>query len=156
MAFALGITLWLTWQTHHQETQSVKPIMAMYKTKSIITDQGTQLDDYTLASRSLPNENINDVFSVPKKTIVKKHDINQPAKPTPPPLPFKYLGLVEESSINKLILDYQGNVLALKEGDTVGQTYKLSAVTKIGNSIQLQFLYLPMNITQLMVVSDEK
>ena len=74
--------------------------------------------------------------------------------PVAPVLPFKYLGAVTEMNETKVILEHHGDVVAMKVGDNFGVNYKLLSINKVANNAELVFLFLPMNITQTMVVSD--
>ena len=71
----------------------------------------------------------------------------KPAPPPPPqapPLPFRFLGLWEESGQTAVFVSDGPRDLVLKAGDTVDGRYKVDA---IGHGL-VRLVYLPLNQTQ--------
>jgi hypothetical protein len=165
---ALAITLWLTWQTHQQDAanqdkENAAPASLLSKPAigsqlsgaSPQTANQTDLEDFSLNQRNAESDMVNDLFATPKKQVQVVADTspNKPGKPSAPPLPFEFVGMLQEQGVSKLIVNYLDDIAVLKVGDTLGG-YQLTSANKIGGSMQFQFLYLPMKITQTMVVND--
>lgn len=163
---ALALTLWLTWQTHQEEqasaestsdTQSglyAKPSTSV-PVQAVPVQADSALEDFSLAAREASSGDITNLFATAKKTIQVSTALAQskPIKPIAPPLPFEFIGMLQEQGVSKLIVNYSDDVAVLKVGDILGG-YQLISANKIGGSMQFQFLYLPMKITQTMVVND--
>lgn len=159
-ALALAVTLWLTWQTHQEEqagTEDRVVAASLLPTKSGITppSESTAREDFSLNPRETSSADIVNLFVTPQKTVEVRTKLaqNQPLKPMVPPLPFTFIGMLQEQGINKLIVNYSDDVAVLKVGDILGG-YQLTSANKIGGSMQFQFVYMPMKITQTMVVND--
>lgn len=165
-ALALAITLWLTWQTHQEEqnqaenistnsSNDAQQLLPNKSSSSSLPPISTAVEDFSLVSRDTSVANITNLFATPKKVaeINAKLTTNKPIKPSAPPLPFAFVGMVQEQGVSKLIVNYSDDVAILKIGDILGG-YQLTSANKIGGSMQFQFLYLPMKITQTMVVND--
>lgn len=159
-ALALVITLWLTWQTHQEEqagsentTEAASLLPIKYNVNA--PAQTTAQENFSLTSRETGSDDIINLFTTPQKAIEVRTNVAQgkPRKPIAPPLPFTFIGMLQEQGINKLIVNYSDDVAVLKVGDMLGG-YQLTSANKIGGSMQFQFLYMPMKITQTMVVND--
>lgn len=160
------VTAWLTWQTYQQEADvavvnSVRAVARPENTdraakRSAIAVNKLKPDGFYLEPRRLKEtQSYFNLFAVPAQHTQKDvAHAEKPAAPVAPALPFKYMGAVTEENQTRLILDYQGEVLAVKAGDNLNVNYKLISINKVANSTELLFLYLPMNITQTMVVRD--
>ncbi len=153
-ALALVVTLALTWQTHIQKSQTFAPMTATASSRVAERPSNLATTDYTLSFRSAETDNIIDLFAIPMPKVEPSLAVqDKPLPPTAPPLPFKYLGIVQELTESKLIVSYLDEVTVLRVGDVL-ESYKLEAINKLGNNTQLQFMYLPMNIIQTMVVNN--
>jgi hypothetical protein len=69
---------------------------------------------------------------------------DSPAAPSAPPLPFSYLGHIEQDGNTLMFLVQQDRNYVLKEGDVLDGTYQLDEV----RPDLLTFTYLPLNIKQ--------
>lgn len=67
-------------------------------------------------------------------------------KPTAPPLPFKYVGRLEEGDGQTVFLSQGNGVRTVKAGDTLDGSYRVDAITPAG----VEFTYLPLNEKQFM------
>lgn len=159
----LMVTAWLTWQTYQQDTEMsvAEPVRALVRAESNRSPEmgnagaKSMADSFELALRIKESKPYFNLFAVHiKKADKPAVNFEKAPVPSAPALPFKYLGAVTEMSQTRVILDYQGEVLAVKAGDDLGTNYKLVSVNKVANSTELLFLFLPMNITQTMVVRD--
>ena len=159
------VTAWLTWQTYQQDADvavvnSVRAVARPENTgrtakRSASADKKLKPDGFYLEPRLKETQPYFNLFTVPVQRKQKSADhAEKPEAPIAPALPFKYMGAVTEENQTRLILDYQGEVLAVKAGDNLNVNYKLISINKVANSTELLFLYLPMNITQTMVVRD--
>lgn len=159
-ALALAVTLWLTWQTHQEEqafTESTSDSQSLLPNKPnnhAVSQTNNTVEDFSLVSRNTNVNAISNLFSPPKKVAEVNAKLPQkPFKPSAPPLPFQFIGMMQEQGVSKLIVNYSDDVAVLKVGDVVGG-YQLQSASRVGGSMQFQFLYLPMKITQTMVVND--
>lgn len=160
----LASTAWLTWQTYQQEhdMSAINPVRAVLKVKNSgdtikATDSDAKLnaDNFELMSRVKETKPYFNLFAVPEKKIDRAvPNIETVSAPVAPALPFKYLGAVTEMNQTKVILEYQGEVLAVVAGDSLGVNYKLVSINKVASNSEFLFLFLPMNIMQTMVVSN--
>lgn len=74
----------------------------------------------------------------------------EPPKPTAPPLPFTYVGQMEEESGHAVIYLAQGSrPLAIRAGDNIDGTYRLDSI----DDIAIQFTYLPLDIKQSLSIA---
>lgn len=159
------VTAWLTWQTYQQEADvavvnSVRAVARPENTdraakRSAIAVNKLKPDGFYLEPRLKETQSFFNLFAVPaqRRQEIVAH-IETPTAAVAPALPFKYLGAVTEENNTRVILDDRGEILAVKVGDSLGVNYKLLSINKVANSTELLFLYLPMNITQTMVVRD--
>jgi len=167
------LTAWLTWQTYQQdvETPAVSSVRAVRPVQvsgfanrdfthgesvaKLRSDTKTVSDLFVIESRVKARKPFFNLFAIPANRFGKATThAEKPAAPVAPALRFKYMGSVTEMNQTKVILDDGGEVLAVKVGDSLGEAYKLVSINKVSNSTELLFLYLPMNITQIMVVKD--
>lgn len=169
----LLLTTWLTWQTYQQNAEVpvvssvrvVRPMQAgSFSNRDFINggsatkpvaDAKSVSGLFVTEPRVKASKPFFNLFAIPAKQLEKvAAHAEKPAAPVAPALPFKYMGSVTEMNQTKVILDDGGEVLAVKVGDSLGVSYKLVSMNKVANSTELLFLYLPMNITQTMVVKD--
>lgn len=71
-----------------------------------------------------------------------------PAKPAAPPLPFIYLGHFKnpDSPVQTLILGRADRVYTVSEGEVIDGIYRIGPIT----AGMLEFIYLPLNVKQLL------
>lgn len=94
-----------------------------------------------------------DLFASPKPVLEAPpaHVVKVFAPPpVAPPLPFTYLGRWQEDNKNTVMIEYRGEVIAIKVGDIVANTYKVVTINESANSMQIQFLMMPLNQIQTM------
>lgn len=71
--------------------------------------------------------------------------IQEPSRPIAPPLPFGYMGRMQEEDGHVVIYLVQGNrAYSVSQGDTIDGTYRLESVSPN----QLVLTYLPLDIKQ--------
>lgn len=71
-----------------------------------------------------------------------------PVPPTPPPMPFTYIGKLEEQGRTMVFLSSQGVNYSVKQGDRIEGTYRVEEI-----SPQAVILtYLPLNIRQTLPI----
>jgi hypothetical protein len=75
-------------------------------------------------------------------------------KPTPqaPALPFKYFGRWRDGDSQVILLEMNGEVLAVKQGDQLLERYQVTQITEGPQGITLTFLYQPLQQTQHLFV----
>jgi len=87
----------------------------------------------------------------PKPVAQSKQPPPPPPKPTAPPLPYRYLGRLEEAGVATIFLGAGERNFAVKPGGTFDNNYRLDAV----QSGMLTFTYLPLNIQQTLPVMPQ-
>lgn len=75
-----------------------------------------------------------------------------PAKPTAPPLPFVYMGSIEDNGTVKVFLVQGQNVLEATPGSAFAGNYRLDAIGVAG----LTITYLPLNMQQTLPTGGAK
>jgi hypothetical protein len=154
-------TLWLTWKTY----ENAEPIATVLPTRVVsasrekipVIAESEQID---LAPQRRPLIALTgDLFSPQKIKLTKSIHAHTlpPPKAVAPPLPFKYMGRWQDSDKRTVLIDYQGEVIAIKEGDIIANQYKVVAINELSGSdspgiIQIQFLMMPLNQIQTMQV----
>ena len=158
-ALALGITIWLSLNAPEQNNViQAKRQGGQAHAKQVQKSSINQSGEFAIAPRVDEVDVISNLFAVPVKEVI--HFKPKPAvrqvkvKPVAPPLPFKYLGSVTEDGKQKLFMNLNDQLLTIQVGDKVGNRYQLTAIEKMGNRSTLKFLYLPMKLTQTMVVNN--
>jgi len=159
----LAITIWLA-MTAPEESDSydVVGVSANRSDNKVKKDpQSTEElgdrnpDEIKLTERSALNDKPFDIFATQKAPIIKKvvpKVKKQPqikttaATPRAPRIPFRYIGQLAEKGRVKLFL-MEGEALHIvSKGDNIGKTYRVADV----NVDEINLLYLPLNITQVM------
>ena len=86
-----------------------------------------------------------DLFDLPMikqtkaaKTIVQKPYKQQQTRQVAP-LPFTYIGKWQESGLLTVLIEHQGQVLAVKQGDVLNAQYKVLAIDDGAESIVVTF-----------------
>ena len=157
LALALVITLFLTWQTHQQNVDVAQPVNRLSNpVASANHERNIKPVEFELQPRKSEAAVLANIFSIPHKSqeTVAHHSFKQQVQAVAPPLPFKYLGSVEEEGQQKVIIDDRGEVVVLKVSDTIDGIYKVTSIERAGSGTRVNFSYLPMNITQTMVVGN--
>lgn len=162
---AFAATIWLTWQTSRQEeglvkvnTVSVANRQASHQStppsEAATTVRVPEDQDLHLKVRPRESQPYFNLFAAPVKAKQSAAlEALKPELPSAPLLPFKYMGVIEESGELKVILEDGDDVLALKAGDHFAEHYKLISINKAAGNIEI--LYLPMNIMQTLAVRNE-
>ena len=75
-----------------------------------------------------------------------------PAKPVAPPLPFQYLGKVDDGAEVRVFLDAQGRHLIATTGDVINDVYRVEAIS----GSQMTFVYLPLKEKQLLSIGSDR
>jgi len=71
--------------------------------------------------------------------------IKEAPKPTAPPLPFRYMGRMQEEDGQALVYLTQGTrAYSVSQGDTIDGTYRVESISPT----QVTLVYLPLNIRQ--------
>lgn len=76
----------------------------------------------------------------------------KPPKPTAPPLPFQFLGKINEDGVVRVFLNSQGKHIIAKVGDVIDNTYTVEEIS--GGRMVL--LYQPLNEKQVLAIGAEK
>lgn len=155
LLITLLVTLWLTWRTHEQS----KVIEVLAPTRALPVNlplnSVNSINQLTLISRTIAPSQVN-LFNAPPQSLPDKVSVQIPVKlpivkvikPVAPALPFKYLGRIQTESGNEVLLEVQGEVTSIKQGDLLQGQYKVQAIIESVTGLQIQFLYIPFNQTQ--------
>lgn len=73
-------------------------------------------------------------------------------RPAAPPLPFKYLGRMDEGEASVLLLSFQGEDVMARAGDTLGGRYRVEEIAEAS----IRFTYLPLNEPQTLNIGERK
>ncbi|MDP2883187.1 MAG: hypothetical protein Q8N89_16600 [Azonexus sp.] len=76
----------------------------------------------------------------------------KPPKPTAPPLPFQYLGKLNEAGETRVFLNHQGKHIIAKVGDVINGTYSVEEIS----GGQMTFLFQPLNEKQVLGIGSDK
>jgi hypothetical protein len=68
----------------------------------------------------------------------------KPEPPRAPPLPFRFFGRMVENGTTVVFLNREDDVFAVKEGDTIGRTYRVEEI----NGTEVVLTYLPLRQRQ--------
>lgn len=153
-ALALGVTIWLFLHAPQE-----KPIVQAkrYSHQNIDSNSQNKETNYSSPFHLKPRERdvmvINNIFAVTNEKIVISRT-KQRFETTAPQLPFSYLGLLIENGERKIFLSRGEQMLIVKSGELIDDKYKLIAIDKMGDKLILKFFYLPMKLTQTMVVNN--
>ena len=152
LGLALLVTLALTWKTAKEERAA--PELAL-PTRVASGAPQTAIDAPSAAlmlkQRPLV-EMQSDLFAAPAKPVAAPRMAPRKAVAAPkmaPALPFKYLGRWQAGNSQTVSLDYRGEVLTVQAGDVIDAQYKLVAINEGPAGLQMQFLYIPLNQTQV-------
>lgn len=72
----------------------------------------------------------------------------KPPPPSAPPLPFAYLGKIEEGGVTTVFLTRQGNNYSVRKGDSIDSTYRVDEISPGA----VTFTYLPLNTRQTLPI----
>lgn len=75
-----------------------------------------------------------------------------PPKPRAPPLPFQYLGKLNEDGEIRVFLSHQGKHLIARVGDVIADTYRVEGIA----GGQMTFVYQPLKETQVLAIGADK
>ena len=121
-------------------------------------DTTAQLDLERLQRRAKESPVGNDIFGVPEQApaaAAPKGRAQAPAEPPPPaaapeapPLPFRYLGQMDDGGRKLVFLAREDAQLTVQAGQTIGKEYRVDEIAR--NEITLT--YLPAGIRQSLAI----
>lgn len=150
LTIALLVTLWLTWHSREHEqsieiSQPTRVLNTLQLNAPKLASNDTQL---ILKNRDLPDSSEN-LFSIPVKVLPQASStVFKTPKPVAPALPFKYLGRMLVGDGSGVMLNVQGEVTPIQQGDVLLGQYRVQAIHENAGALEIQFLYLPLNQTQ--------
>jgi hypothetical protein len=155
LLIALLVTLWLTWRSHEQSKGIEVSAPTRTSPVNLSPNSVKSINQLRLITRTIAPSQVN-LFDTPPQSLPDKvlalkpvkETIVKVVKPIAPPLPFKYLGRIQTESGNGVMLDVQGEVTPIKQGDVLQGQYKVQAIVESVAGLQIQFLYIPLNQTQ--------
>jgi hypothetical protein len=152
LGLALLVTLGLTWKTAQED--AAPEIALPTRVASGTLSTATQVPPVTLALKQrLLVEMRANLFAGPARSVVVPRQAPRKIAALPaaaPALPFKYLGRWQAGGAQTVSLDYRGEVLTVQAGDVIAGQYKLVTINEGPAGLQIQFLYTPLNQTQVM------
>lgn len=166
---ALGVTLWLTWNSHQQAVpeSSLEPVLPRLQAQTPIQPMpgGQQVDKPALSTNAqaaaelvlLPRPPVasqSSLFTTPRHVLRKAASGSvERAAPVLPALPFQYLGLWQQQKERKVLLESNGDVLTVSVGESITPQYRLQAIVQDAGGTQVKILYLPFNKIQTLWVA---
>lgn len=148
---ALFVTLWLTWRSYQQEhaIEISQPTRVLTHLQNEPQQRAGKEAQLILKPRDL-SASVENLFSIPPIKVLPqtKNALIKAPPPVAPALPFKYLGRMLVGAGSGVMLDVQGEVTPIQQGDVLLGQYKVLAINENAGSLQIQFLYLPLNQTQ--------
>lgn len=72
----------------------------------------------------------------------------KPPPPSAPPLPFTYLGRIEDGGMTMVFVARQGNNYSVRKGDVIDSTYRVEEISPGA----VTFTYLPLNTRQTLPI----
>jgi hypothetical protein len=144
LSFVLFATLWLTWLSYNEDrsVQIVQPARAMNSEKQP-TGKDVQL---ALKLRESSKSTVDLFYTPPRKSLSQAKVVE--TKAVAPALPFKYLGRMRVGGDNSVMLVVQGDVTPIQQGEVLLGQYKVMEINESSSSLQIKFLYLPLNQIQ--------
>lgn len=145
------VTLWLTWHSYQQgqAIETAEPTRVLSIVQSNAEQPTGRVAQLKLKNRDLPASTEN-LFSVPQKKVLPQTKIAEFKAPlaVAPALPFKYFGRILVGADSGVMLDVHGDVTPIHQGDVLLGQYKVQAINETPSSLQIKFLYLPLNQIQ--------
>lgn len=98
------------------------------------------------------SDTVRDIFAAPviHRPAPPPPAAEQIVTPTAPPLPFTYMGRMQDDGVDTVFLATPQNNYMVHSGDVVNDQYRIDS---IGNG-QVIFTYLPLTITQTLAIGE--
>lgn len=128
----------------------------------------TKVPAVHLSSRALANEPTLDQYEKPVAREVTFHRTQanlfpvqtwqppppkvKPAKPVAPPLPFQYMGRMQEGAVQTVFLLQQGRNIIAHQGEVLSGTYRVEQISESA----VRFTYLPLNEQQILSTGNTR
>ena len=107
--------------------------------------------DMTKITRDAPAADGIDLFASKSWYMPPAPIAVAPAKPTAPPLPFAYLGQMEDKQGRKVFLVRDDQLIIAKPGEQLDKKYQLETVS----AERLTFMYLPLGERQTLAIGEK-
>ena len=150
------VTAVLTWQTSKQEvdTATSLPTRVLSANTLLATQPQSDIQLVLPARKLVPLQS--DLFAPPYIAPPPARQAYSQAlakpKPIAPPLPFKYVGRWQDVDKSAVMIDYQGEIIPIKQGDVVAGQYQVVAINDTPLGLQIQFRLTSLNQIQTMQV----
>ena len=128
--------------------------------KSAVSPSSSAGSGRLVANSAVPEPELDEVGSDRKKVIdpfrTKSWFVAppppKPPKPTAPPLPFQFLGKLNEEGEIRVFLNHQGKHIIAKVGDVINNTYTVEEIS----GGQMVLLYQPLKEKQILSIGSDK
>ena len=160
LAVTVGLTAWTAMRDGRGETstdvaeasQSRRPVQAILAKKKMMTQtMAADRQGFSLPRRDFVKQPVHDLFKVHSWFVpppVKKIPPSSP--PVAPPVPFAYMGKLENSPKGTLIFLLANNQLySVTRGESVTPQWRLD----MENENMLRFTYLPLGLPAVLLKS---
>ena len=150
------VTAVLTWQASKQEvaTAASLPTRVLSANTLQATQQQSDVQLVLPVRKLVPLQS--DLFAQPYLAPPPARQAHSQALAKPkliaPPLPFKYVGRWQDVDKSAVMIDYQGEIIPIKQGDTVAGQYQVVAINDTPFGLQIQFRLTSLNQIQTMQV----
>lgn len=136
------------------EAVVVPPVRAARTSTHIAAQPQVPAQDEVLAllPRSLDDGEPATLFLAdvpPAPAAPPKADVPKPAAPSAPALPFQFLGRIGDGAGTAVLLDFQGQEVTARVGDSLAGGYRVEQIRDDG----IDFTYLPMNLAQVLTIA---
>lgn len=146
LAVSVGASIWVSGDAG-SGTATVQPVSRATTSQTAPRAASSSKSETTTLASLAPRGDaraFDGVFSVPPAIAVRQvakapAPPEIPAPPPLPPLPFKFMGRLEQDGQPALFLTWGERNLVLRAGDVAEGTYRLQAITDAG----ADFVYLP-------------
>lgn len=152
----LALTLWMATQSEDEGKADTVEVVAkprsaqklqqrLLATESLpIFNKQAQVADDESASVDLFKASQKQQKAMQQAAAAAAMENAEPAAPEAPPLPFSYLGKLDENGQTVIFLARDQRLYTVHIGDQLDSQYRLDAL----NNMQLEFTYLPLNTKQ--------
>jgi len=147
---ALALTLLAVWQVRVEEQRNANEALAT--TAAMPAPAAQQGQAVTPAAAERMHEASADIFAVkdwnPPPAVVSAPA--KPARPLPPPLPYRYLGRWEENGTRTLILGREDRSIPAHPGQVLDGVWRIEKIS----ATDVEFTYLPLKTSDHLTLEE--
>lgn len=147
---ALALTLLAVWQTRVDEQRNAEDDLA--STAAMPAPAAKTGQAVTPAATERMHDASADIFAVKdwNPPPVVESVPAKPARPLPPPLPYRYLGRWEENGTRTLILGREDRSIPAHSGQVLDGVWRIEKIS----ATDVEFTYLPLKTTDHLTLEE--